>query len=314
MKFLILGAGGIGSYYGAKLLNQSHHITFIARGEHLQAIKNNGLSLKHPEFSFHKKVDACSLEEIKNIDISKIDAIFITTKSTTTEQIAKDLSKIFTDKETMPYFVSLQNGVENEDILCKYFDEKKVIGALTRKIGAHIIKPGYIEVTGVVETILGPIIKTEENEIFVNKLTLTLNNAKIYSEYTNNIKLELWKKLIINNGVNAICALLQIKTGVLMNNKKLNKIVYGLMQETANAAKFLDINISKKDVDIMYELIKNFDSIKPSMLVDREFERAIELEEISGVVIKYNEKQNQDSPYTRTISTLLEFIYKNELK
>ncbi|MGB5792103.1 ketopantoate reductase family protein [Poseidonibacter sp.] len=314
MKFLILGAGGIGSYYGTKLLKQSHDITFIARGEHLQAIKKNGLSLKHPEFTFHKKVNTCTLEELKDIDISNIDAIFITTKSNTTEQISKDLSEIFTNKKTMPYFVSLQNGVENEDILCKYLDRKKVVGALTRKIGAHIIKPGYIEVTGIVETILGPIIKTEENEIFVNKLTLTLNNAKIYSEYTNNIKLELWKKLIINNGVNAICALLQIKTGILMNNKKLNRIVYGLMQETANAAKFLNINIHKKDVDSMYELIKNFDSIKPSMLVDREFARAIELEEISGVVIKYNEKQNQDAPYTRTISTLLEFIYKNESK
>jgi len=63
----------------------------------------------------------------------------------------------------------------------------------------------------------------------------------------------------------------------------------------------------------MYELITKFDSIKPSMLVDREFHRVLELEDICGVVIKNCEEQNLDAPYSRTISTLLEYVYKKEI-
>ncbi|WP_072682112.1 ketopantoate reductase family protein [Arcobacter sp. LA11] len=309
MNYIILGAGGIGSYYGAKLLETGHNVIFIARGKHLKALKENGLNLSHPTFKFNKKVLAFSLDEIKLNNLPQIDAIILTTKSTTTNNVAKDLSKIFNDNQKCPFIVSLQNGVENEDILCNYFPKDKIIGALSRKIGAHIVKPGYIEATGIVETIIGTLEKTSSNKIFLQNFSSEIKKSGILCEVTDNIKLELWKKLIINNGVNAICALLEIKTGVLMHNKKLSQIVYGLMEETASAAKAVNIVIEKEDINLMFELIRNFDSIKPSMLIDKEFKRPLEIDEICGVVIKYNEMQGFDSPYTRTVASILEFTY-----
>ena len=150
-------------------------------------------------------------------------------------------------------------------------------------------------------------------KIFLKNLQDAFNQAKIPTFLSSNIKLELWKKLIINNGVNAICALLRKETGVIMHHEKLSKIVYGLMRETANAALNKGISISKEDVDEMFELITNFDSIKPSMLVDVENNREIELEEICNVVIRNCEAQNLDAPYTRTISTLLEYTYYKDI-
>ncbi len=309
MNYIILGAGGIGSYYGAKLLEAGHNIIFIARGKHLKALNECGLSLSHPTFSFKKQVIACSLDDLKLDKLPKIDAVILTTKSTTTYKIAKYLSTIFNDNSKYPFIVSLQNGVENEDILSNYFPKDNIIGALTRKIGAHIIKPGQVEVTGNVETIIGALEKTDKNKIFLENFSSDVKKSGILCEITENIRLELWKKLIINNGVNAMCALLEIETGVLMHDKSLSRIVYGLMQETANAAKAINIIIKKEDVDSMFELIRNFDSIKPSMLVDKEFNRALEIDEICGVVIKYNEVQGMDAPYTRTVSSILDFVY-----
>lgn len=311
MNFLILGTGGIGSYYGARLLNSSNEVTFVARGEHLEAIKKNGLRVEHPEFSFFEKVNAYELKDI-NFSSLNIDVIILTTKSNTTKTIAKELLKKLSTLKKIPYILSLQNGVENEKILSEYFPIDKIIGALTRKIGAHIIKPSYIQATGKVETLVGSISETKENKVFLKELNRTINKASILCELVKDINKELWKKLIINNGVNAICALLEIKTGVLMNDEKLSSLVYGLMKETQCAAKACDVNISDDELNEMYELIKNFDSIKPSMLVDREYKRALEIDEICTVVINYNKKQNIDSAYTKTISYLLDFIYKNE--
>lgn len=50
MKFIILGAGGIGSFYGTKLIENGHHVLFVARGKHLRALQQNGLKLQHPKF------------------------------------------------------------------------------------------------------------------------------------------------------------------------------------------------------------------------------------------------------------------------
>ena len=68
-----------------------------------------------------------------------------------------------------------------------------------------------------------------------------LTNVDTFCGITDDIKFELWKKLIINNGVNAICALLRIKTGELMSHDKLSKIVLGLMRETATAARVQNV-------------------------------------------------------------------------
>jgi 2-dehydropantoate 2-reductase len=309
MKFLILGAGGIGSYFGARLINAGHEVIFVARAKQLEALQQKKLKLQHPEFCFSKKVIAYTIDEIKSFDAHYFDAVLLTTKSTSTLTLAKHLQMWFANEKNIPYIISLQNGVENEEILSESLNKQYIIAGLTRKIGAHIVSPAVISATGTAETILGSLEETKENQTFLKNLEQVLNEAKIPTQISLNIKLELWKKLIINNGVNAICALLKKETGVIMHHEKLSKIVYALMNETASAALNIGIKISKKEIDDMFTLITNFDSIKPSMLVDVENNREIELDEICNVVIKNCEAQGLDAPYTRTISTLLEYTY-----
>ena len=309
MRFLVVGAGGIGAYYGARLLQAGNEVVFVARGEHLDAIKKRGLSVKHPSFVFDELVVAMALSEYDK-DKQPIDCILLTTKATSTRAISQELHNIL--GENIPYILSLQNGVENEDILCEFFPKEKIIGGICRKIGGHITKPSCIEATGNVETLIGAIKRGSPTNQFIQKLCFVFQSSGILCDITQDIKKELYKKLIINNGVNAICALLQIKTQTLMNHEKLNKIVYGLMNETALAAKVAGVEMAREDIDAMFELIKTFDSIKPSMLIDREYGRTLEIEEICGIVIRNNESQNIDSPYTKTISTLLEYTYKEK--
>ena len=309
MKFLILGAGGIGSYFGARLINAGHEVIFVARAKQLEALQQNELKLHHPEFCFSKKVIAYTIDEIKSFDAHYFDAVLLTTKSTSTLALSKHLQMWFANEKNIPYIISLQNGVENEEILSESLNKQYIIAGLTRKIGAHIVSPAVITATGTAETILGSLEETKENQTFLKNIEQVFNEAKIPTQISLHIKLELWKKLIINNGVNAICALLKKETGVIMHHEKLSKIVYGLMNETARAALNMGIKISKKEIDDMFNLITNFDSIKPSMLVDVENNREIELDEICNVVIKNCEAQGLDAPYTRTISTLLEYTY-----
>jgi 2-dehydropantoate 2-reductase len=260
-----------------------------------------------------KKIDTYSIDELINkFKPENFDAVFIATKAMSTEQISKKLSTWTENSSKIPYYISLQNGVENEDIMEKYYKKEYVIGGLTRLIVSHTISLGHVHCEGEVQTLIGALNHTNENKKFLDELKLILDKTGTTTFVCEDIRLELWNKLIINNGVNAICALVQEESGPLIRDAKTSKLIYGLMSEAAKASNAVGVNLTQDDAKKMFELMTNFQSVKPSMWVDTENNRDLELDEICGVVIRNCEKQGLDAPYTRTISTLLEFVYNKK--
>ena len=314
MNIVIVGAGGIGAYYGMILHEVGCNITFVARGKNLEYLKNNTMKMTHPNYTIEDKINTISLEELITSDAENYDAIIIATKAMSTEFISKSLSLWTKNCKKIPYYISLQNGVENEDIMLEHYSKDYVIGGLTRLIVSHTISLGHVHCSGEVQTLIGALTHTKENSKFLNKFKNILDKTQTSTFICEDIKLELWNKLIINNGVNAICALMQEESGPLLKNEKTSKLIYGLMSEAALASNAVGVNLTQNDADKMYELMKTFQSVKPSMWVDTQNNRDLELEEICGVVIKNCEKLGDDAPYTRTISTVLEFLYERKRK
>jgi len=208
-----------------------------------------------------------------------------------------------------PVVLSLQNGVENEKHLKEAVPKLLILGGIARRIGAHIIEPGVVEAVGPAEVILGAWPNQQQIDskdlVYVNQLADCFNNAHIPTEVSEDINKELWRKLIVNNGVNPLCALLEMETGEATHHANLLPLIRGAMEESAIAAKANNVELSEQDVEGMFQLISTFDSIKPSMLVDREKGKPLEMEEICGVVIRGCELLGKDAPYNRCISTLL---------
>ena len=312
MNIIVIGAGGVGTFYGMILHNIGHNVKFVARGKNLEYLRKYKMKLVHPNYIIEDKIDTISMEELQELNPKDINVVFLATKSMSTKSISQSLATWTEDCKDIPYFVSLQNGVENEDIMAEYYCPDYVIGGLTRLIATHTIKLGLVDATGEVQTILGALYPNDKNKEFLENLKKELDKTKTTTILTHKIRLELWTKLIINNGVNAICALLHEESGTLINNEKTSKLIYGLMLEAALASKAVGVNISKEGADKMFKLMTNFESIKPSMLIDTEHNRDLELDDICGVVIKNCEKQGIDAPYTRTISTILEYTYNKK--
>ncbi len=314
MNIVVIGAGGIGAYYGMILHKVGCNITFVARGENLSYLKKNKLKITHPNYTIEDKVNALSIEELLELESKDFDAVIIATKAMSTESISKSLS-LWIKKSSatkIPYYISLQNGVENEDVMCEYYPIEYVIGGLTRLIVSHTIELGHVHCSGEVQTLIGALKQTKKNRNFLNEFKYILDKTQTSTFICEDIKLELWNKLIINNGVNAICALLQEESGPLLENEKTAKLIYGLMSEAASASNAVGVNLKQEDASKMFELMKTFQSVKPSMWVDTENNRDLELDEICGVVIKNCEKQGIDSPYTRSIATILEYRYNRK--
>lgn len=312
MNIVVIGAGGIGAFYGMILHNVGCNVKFVARGENLEYLKNNSMKMTHPNYIIEDKIDTLSIEELLKLNPEDFDAIIIATKAMSTQSISKSLALWTKDAKKIPYYISLQNGVQNEDVMLKYYNNDYVIGGLTRLIVSHTVSLGHVHCEGEVQTLIGALNHTKENSEFLNRLKDVLDKTHTTTILCENIKLELWNKLIINNGVNAICALLQEESGPLIRDEKTSKLVYGLMSEAAYASNAVGINLSQEDANKMFELMTTFQSVKPSMWVDTENNRDLELDDICGVVIKNCEKLGVDAPYTRAISTILEFSYNKK--
>jgi 2-dehydropantoate 2-reductase len=235
-----------------------------------------------------------------------VDLIILCAKATDTGAIARQLADRLGELSTP--VLSLQNGVDNEALLSGHLGRERVLGGLAVRIGSHLTAPGIIDAVGPAQVVLGqwPTAAAASNSTeLLMRLDAVFNQAGIPTRVTDNIQLELWRKLVINNGVNPLSAITRLDTGTLMHDPGLSQIVYGLMAEATVAAAADGVSLTEADCKEMFELIRHFDPIKTSMLVDFEHHRPLELEEICGAVLARSRQLQREAPYTFTIYQLL---------
>ena len=309
LRILIIGAGGIGAYYGARLRVAGHAVTFVARGAHLEAMQSGELQVEHPDFHFQGAVDAVSAEQlIASRAADDFDLVLLTTKAGSTRELMTQLGNWLQSNPQLRV-LSLQNGVDNEPGIAELIGNQRTLGGLAVRIGGHVLAPGHISATGPAQVVTGAWPNAGKNAVnteLLARIEQQFNQAGIPTRLSDDIQLELWKKLLINNGVNPLSALTEMDTRTLTHHPRFEHTVYALMQEVVLAARADEVIISDDDLNAMYELIRNFDAIKTSMLVDYEKGRPLELDEIAGAVCERVERLGQRAPVTELVRGLLE--------
>ncbi|KXO08927.1 ketopantoate reductase family protein [Marinobacter excellens] len=307
LKILMIGAGGIGGYYAARLADAGHQVVLTARGDHLEALRAKGLTVDYQGQVLQHRLPACDHQElIRDYHPNDFDLVAIALKSTATGAVMTELSD-WLCAGSVPV-LSLQNGIDNEPLIAEVVGEERVLGGLAVRIGGHITEPGKVFAEGVAQIVIGawPIPKTDDLRVELLKtLALAFNEAGIPTTVSENIRYELWRKLVINNGVNPLSALTHLDTRSLTHHPEFGKVVYGMMAETVKASEADGVNLTRQDLDDMFELISNFNAIKTSMLVDNEKGRPLELDSIAGAVLRRCAQLGVDAPYTFTVNALL---------
>ncbi|WP_404364878.1 ketopantoate reductase family protein [Marinobacter sp.] len=308
LRLLMVGAGGIGGYYAARLLDAGHEVVLTARGAHLSALRENGLTVRYGAREMVSQPDVVDHQQLVfRYQPDDFDVILIALKATATASVANELGA-WLGQGRSPV-LSLQNGVDNEPLLAEAIGANRVFGGLAIRIGGHIVAPGIIEAEGVAQIVMGRWPKTgdrpDSRDELLQRLAAGFNESGIPTSLSDNIRYELWRKLVINNGVNPLSALTGLDTRSLTHHPEFAKVVYGMMAETVVASRADQVNLTQKDLDEMFELISNFNAIKTSMLIDREKGRPMELESIAGAVLRRCEAMGVQAPYTFLVNALL---------
>lgn len=312
LNLLFIGAGGIGGYYAARLLRAGHQVTLTARGEHLAALQRNGLCVHYQGNIWRHQVTALSHSDlIARHQAGDFTAIVLTLKSSATAAVMQELADWLRAAEVP--VMSLQNGVDNEPEIAAVIGAERTLGGLAVRIGGHILAPGVIAAEGVAQIVWGhwPNARQTSNRWhqLLQQLTDACNSAGIPTRISDDIQRELWKKLIINNGVNPLSALTGLDTRSLTHHPEHGPVVYAMMTETLQAARADGVELSTADLDEMHELIRSFNAIKTSMLVDREKGRPLELDSIAGAVLRRCKQQQLAAPHTERVMRALQAEY-----
>jgi 2-dehydropantoate 2-reductase len=299
-KILVVGAGAVGGYFGARLALAGAHTTLIARGSRLGAIQKGGLILKNTKDFKEERLMITAAEKPEGF----YDLIIISVKSKDTKAAA-DIAE--GHLKAGGAVLSLQNGVENIDILAERFPQDSVIGGVVRSAlaGEGLNTVSYISYPAV---ILGAAF--EEGRHHENSLSALFVSAGIDCRITGNIRRKQWEKLVWNIAFNPLSALTFSTCGEMVSSKRLSRVMRAVAEEAAAAAVFSGVTLSENAVDRVLNLDPAFNDFKTSTLQDVERNRKPEVDAIMLPVVKLAKEKKISAPFTECLYELLKYRHE----
>jgi 2-dehydropantoate 2-reductase len=284
MKIVIFGAGAIGSLFGAMLF-KNNKVSLIARKAHVIAINKTGLVIRG-KTNLKIKINAGT--SVESVSYSP-DLLILTVKAYDTESALIQAKKIIGRKTTV---LSLQNGLENVEILEKHLSPEQIIAGVTTQ-AAIFSKPGLINHTGTGSTIIGELNKKTTERI--KQIENLFNNAKIKTTISQNILKEIWVKAIVNSSINPLTTFFKCKNGYLLKNPILEKLVERIVEESTSIATVCGFDIKHEDmINKTKHVIKTTKENHSSMFQSYEKGKKTEIDSINGKIadIGRNNKVN----------------------
>ncbi len=296
---IIVGAGALGSFIGG-LLSTVTKVSLIGREPHLTAVRDHGLKISGITEGVYHPIAAI---EPSDIPPEKGKVFIFTVKGYNTE-FAVDTIRQFAEEGDV--FMTLQNGVGNDEIIISHFGDKHILAGVTSN-GITFKENGHIIHAGRGETVIGSVDR-EDDEIARN-ITNLFNSSGIPTRVTRNICGEVWAKLIVNAAINPLTAITGLKNGKILEIPELMETVKGVVEEVERTARANDIRLPNCDMLAKtVGVIKNTADNKSSMLQDIERGRRTEIDSINGAVAHYAEIAGVKVPLNKSVTALIKAI------
>ena len=293
MKIAIIGTGGVGGFFGAKLALAGNDVTFLARGAHLEAILANGLTVKSIDGDFYLS-NPKATDKISEMGVS--DLIIIGLKAWQIKDVRDEIKMI---THAGSFILPLQNGIMAAEELSEVVPAENVIGGLCR-IMSKVDGPAVINHFGVKPSIVfGALLPSQQGKLGAVKDCF--DRAGFESKISDDIPSELWKKFILIC-VSGLVAITRTTYGELREVKETRQLMVDLLQEIYDLSQKVGVNIKADFVAKTVAFIDTYpyDS-STSMARDVWEGKPSEIEYQNGTVVKLAEKYGLDVPVNKFV-------------
>ncbi len=290
MKIIVLGAGAIGSTYGAKL-SKFHHVTLIGGAAHVAAIQRDGLvmkghisgTLRLPAFTAVDSIEPGTL-------------ILLTTKVNNNVAAVRPIVAMLPEDVTI---VCVQNGLYSENLVKELVGDRALVLRAITQVGGILVKPGVVDNTVAGYTLL-------ESHPQAPAIAALLTEAGLDGRIIPDIKREMWRKAIFNCVINPTTALLGSEVGAIVD-PQLNSLKQQIIDECLAVALADGVSFDEDFVALIDRVFAGARTIA-SMRQDLMKGRKTEIDHMNGAVVDLGIKYGIACPVNAAMTTMIRYL------
>lgn len=279
MRIVVFGTGGVGGFFGGRLAHAGDDVTFIARGEHLRAIKASGLKVDSTLGDF-VVVPAKATDDVS--EVGEVDLVIVGVKAWQVSEAARAMKPLVGPGTTV---LPLQNGVDAVAQLVAELGADRIIGGLCR-IVSLVVGPGHIKHAGFTPSIvIGEIDDRRTDRI--TRIEQLFKRAGLEITVAPDIQAALWTKFLFIASFSGVGAMANAPAGVLRSDPKWRAQILHAMEEIYALAQARKIKLSPNSIDNAIASVNALpEDATSSMQRDIAAGRPSELESQNGAVVR----------------------------
>lgn len=289
MRIVVFGTGGVGGYFGGRLAQAGEDVMFIARGEHLRAIRAKGLMVDSPSGNF--VVSPAQATDDVN-EIGEVDLVIVGVKAWQVPEAARTMKPLVGPGTTV---LPLQNGVDAVSQLVDELGPDAVVGGLCR-IVSFVVKPGHIKHAGFTPSIIIGEIDNQTTDR-ITSIEQVFKRAGLDITVAADIQVALWTKFLFIASFSGVGAVADAPAGVIRSDPKWRAQIIKAMEEIYALALARGINLPSDSIDKVMASVDSLpEDATSSMQRDIAAGKPSELESQNGAVVRLARESGIDVP------------------
>ncbi len=302
MRFAIIGTGGVGGYFGGLLARDGEDVTFIARGEHLAAIRERGLQVEsiHGDFTVR---DARATDRPE--EVGPVDAVLFATKTHQLEAAAEAMKPMIGPRTLI---VPLHNGIDSAERTAAVVGPEHVVGGLCY-VGSMIAAPGIIRQNSPFRRVIAGELpgSTAAPSGRLQPIVDALAATGMAAEISDDIQAARWSKFAFIAPFSAVGAATRVPAGEMRDLPDTRALLHDAIREVVAVARLSGVNVA---ADLAEQTIAFFDSLPPHMMASMQRDvldgRPSELDSMVGVVARMGRQLGAETPVFRALYAALQ--------
>ena len=298
MKIAMMGTGGIGGFLAVRLTLAGHQVATIARGDHLAAIKSDGLTLEGPESTDTVQPWRATDDPT---EVGPVDAIIFGVKGDALESAA-ELCRPMLGENTV--VVPFLNGVEAADRLARILPPDHIANGMAQ-ISTTIAAPGLIRQIGTFNSFVFAERDSRPSER-IDALRAAFVEAGALAPDTDDIERDLWMKFVLFSAISGVTAAARCRVGDILDHPPLTQLLRDVMAETAAIGRAKGVALPEGAEQERWERVQALPrEMRASTAIDLEHGRPLEIEWISGAASRLADETGVPAPSNKALYALL---------
>ena len=297
MRIAVMGAGGLGGYFGARLCQGGADVRFIARGRHLEAMRREGLRVEGPEPIHLPRVTATS----DPAEVGVVDFVMFCVKLWDTEAALQQIRPMVGPDTTI---ISFQNGVLKDQYLRAAYPHSQIMGGVGY-VATTIDRPGVIRQTGPMQRLLFGEFDGSRSARGAALLEASLAGG-IKAELSPNILREIWQKYVFLVGLSGTSTTIRKPIGPIRENPQTRAFLLDVMREVVAVGRAHGVDLAEDYAEVRLKLADEVAyDMTSSMHHDLERGNPLEVRWLSGGVVELGRQKGVPTPMNRAIYDIL---------